>query len=87
MSEPGHIGVGLISAGWMGRLHSRAYRAVPTHFPEIGAHPRLVVAADPDDRGRAHARDVLGYDSTGSDYTVVLAERAVDAVSTGSQLH
>lgn len=41
------IGVGLISVGWMGRLHSRAYRALPDHFPELGLRPRLVVAADP----------------------------------------
>ena len=39
------IGVGLISVGWMGRLHSRAYRALPDHFPELGVQPRLVVAA------------------------------------------
>jgi len=81
MHERGHIGVGLISAGWMGRLHSRAYRAVSTHFPDIGAHPHLVAAADPDERGRAHARDVLGYDTAVSDYREVLADPAVDVVS------
>ncbi len=81
MDEHGRIGVGLISAGWMGRLHSRAYRSVPTHFPEMGVHPRLVVAADPDERGRAHARDVLGYGRTVGDYREVLADPAIDVVS------
>ncbi len=81
MPERTHIGVGLISAGWMGRLHSRAYRAVPVHFPEIGVHPEMVVAADPDERGRRHAGDVLGYHRTVSDYRDVLGDPRVDVVS------
>ncbi len=49
------LGVGLVSVGWMGRLHSRAYRALPDHFPELGARPRLVVAADPVPEARDQA--------------------------------
>ena len=81
MQERTHIGVGLISAGWMGRLHSRAYRAVPVHFPEIAVHPELVVAADPDERGRQHAEEVLGFQRTVADYREVLADPKVDVVS------
>ncbi|WP_316294168.1 Gfo/Idh/MocA family protein, partial [Clavibacter michiganensis] len=40
-----------------------------------------VAAADPDERGRAHARDVLGYDTAVNDYREVLADPAVDVVS------
>ena len=40
------IGVGLISVGWMGKLHSRAYRNVPIVYPELGIKPKLVIAAD-----------------------------------------
>ena len=29
------IGVGVISLGWMGRLHARSYKAVSEHFPEL----------------------------------------------------
>ena len=28
-------GVGLISVGWMGRLHTKAYQAVPLTYPEL----------------------------------------------------
>ena len=59
------IGVGLISVGWMGRLHSRAYRAVPDHFPELGIKTRLVVAADPmgGETNRVHIVSKSGVDS------------------------
>ena len=33
-------GVGLISVGWMGKLHSRAYQAVPQVYPELKIRPR-----------------------------------------------
>ena len=36
------IGVGLISVGWMGKLHTRAYQAVPSVYPELGLRARLV---------------------------------------------
>jgi predicted dehydrogenase len=77
-AEPG---VGLISVGWMGKLHSHAYRALPLVYPELGIAPRLVHAADtaPD---RAHyARDVLGYARASADYRAVLADPDVDVVS------
>lgn len=31
------IGVGVISLGWMGRLHSRGYRGITERFPEASA--------------------------------------------------
>jgi len=76
-----HIGVGLISVGWMGRLHSRAYLAASHHYPELPVAAKLIVAADPDEQGRAHARDALGYRETVSDYREVLAHPDVDVVS------
>ncbi|WP_347346743.1 Gfo/Idh/MocA family oxidoreductase [Microbacterium sp.] len=75
------LGIGLISVGWMGRLHSRAYLAARHHFPELPARPRLVVAADPDAGGRDHAVDALGYERAVSDYRDVLADPNVAAVS------
>ena len=75
------VGVGLISVGWMGRLHSRAYRALPDHFPELGVRPRLVVAADPVPEARAQAVDRLGYERAVADWHEVLTDPAVDVVS------
>lgn len=81
MTRDPHIGVGLISVGWMGRLHSRAYLEAPRHYPDLPAFPVLVVAADPDAGSRAHAVDVLGYLRAVEDYREVLADPAVDVVS------
>ncbi|MGN8050742.1 Gfo/Idh/MocA family protein [Curtobacterium sp. 22159] len=75
------IGVGLVSVGWMGRLHSRAYRALPDHFPELGVRPRLVVAADPVDAAREQAVTRLGYEHAVANYHEVLADPSVDVVS------
>ena len=42
MTEPREIGVGLISVGWMGKLHTRAYQALPIVYPELRLRPHLV---------------------------------------------
>ena len=44
LEDQNRIGVGLISVGWMGRLHSRAYLATKQFFPELPRHPELVIA-------------------------------------------
>jgi predicted dehydrogenase len=75
------IGVGLISVGWMGKLHSRAYQALPSVYPELHLRPRLVHAADTAADRAAYARDVLGYARAGTDYREVLADPEVDVVS------
>ncbi|HEY4726665.1 MAG TPA: Gfo/Idh/MocA family oxidoreductase, partial [Actinomycetes bacterium] len=80
-STTNHIGVGLISVGWMGKLHSRAYQAVPYVYPETGLRPRLVHAADTAPDRVAYATEVLGYERGGADYREVLADPEVDVVS------
>ena len=89
MTPQKRIGVGLISVGWMGRLHSRAYLAARQFFPELPKQPELVIAADPDDAGRSHAQDALGYRATTKDYREVLAHPDVEVVSicTPNYLH
>jgi predicted dehydrogenase len=77
----GDIGVGLVSVGWMGKLHSRAYQALPSVYPELGLRPRLVHAADTAADRVAYARDALGYARGSGDYRDVLADPEVDVVS------
>jgi predicted dehydrogenase len=81
MNEPRRLGVGLISVGWMGRLHSRAYLAAGQHYPELPVRAELAVAADPDEGGRRHAGEALGYRRTVADYRELLADPEVDVVS------
>jgi predicted dehydrogenase len=75
------IGVGLISVGWMGKLHTRAYQALPTVYPELGLRPHLVHAADTASDRAEYAREVLGYATASTDYRDVLANPDVDVVS------
>lgn len=81
MNNREHIGVGLVSVGWMGRLHSRAYLAAPRHYPDLPATTDLVIAADPDPAGREHASEILGYRETTANYMDVLTHPDVDVVS------
>ena len=74
-------GVGLISVGWMGKLHSRAYQAIPLVYPELKIQPRFVHAADTAAGRAGYARDVLGYARASTDYRDVLADPDVDVVS------
>lgn len=75
------LGVGLIGVGWMGRLHTRAYRALREQYADLGVQPELVVAADPVQTNRDDAVDRLGYTAATADYREVLANPEVDVVS------
>ena len=75
------LGVGLISVGWMGKLHTRSYQTLPTAYPELHLRPRLVHAADTAADRAEYARDVLGYAKASTDYREVLADPDVDVVS------
>jgi predicted dehydrogenase len=74
-------GIGLISVGWMGKLHSRAYQAIPLVYPELKIRPALVHAADTAADRADYACEVLGYARAGTDYRDVLADPDVDVVS------
>ena len=79
--SPREIGVGLISVGWMGKLHTRAYQAMPSVYPELGLKCRLVIAADTAPDRVEYAKNVLGYERGTTDYREVLNDPDVDVVS------
>ncbi|WP_022900356.1 Gfo/Idh/MocA family protein [Humibacter albus] len=75
------LGVGLISVGWMGKVHARAYRALPEFYPELGIRPVLVHAADTAADRLDYARDGLGFARASTDYHAVIDDPEVDVVS------
>ncbi|MGP9683026.1 Gfo/Idh/MocA family protein [Brachybacterium sp. AOP3-A1-3] len=75
------IGIGVISLGWMGRLHSTSYQRIPSRFPELGLRPRLVVAADPLEANQLAATEQFGFEKAVASIDEVLADPEVDAVS------
>lgn len=74
------VGVGLVGVGWMGRVHSAAYRRVPDHYPELPAFARLVIAADENEERAERAVD-LGFEQTSTNWREVVRHPAVEAVS------
>lgn len=81
MTDKKLLGIGLISVGWMGKAHTKAYRELPSVYPELGVTTRLVQAADTSQDRTRYAQDVLGYESGTTDYREVLANPEVDVVS------
>lgn len=75
------LGVGLVSLGWMGRLHTRAYKSLAEKFPEIDAGVRLVSCCDLLEENRQQAVDRLGFSTAVDDYHDVIENLEVDVVS------
>lgn len=75
------IGVGVISLGWMGRLHTRAYQALNEHFADIDTSIRLVSCCDPAEPARRLAADILGFETVTEDYRQTIGHPEVDVVS------
>jgi predicted dehydrogenase len=65
----------------MGRLHSRAYRAIPDKYADLGTVPDLVIVADPVSANAESAQRLFGYREVTADYRDVLAHPEVQAVS------
>ncbi len=78
---PRRLGIGVISLGWMGRLHARAYRNLPEFYPELQVKPELVIAADPVPANQRDALERLGFAQAVADFRQVLAHPDVEAVS------
>ena len=75
------IGIGVVSLGWMGRLHAASYQHLPSRFPELGIRPRLVVAADPIEANQTAAITQFGFEKAVASIDEVLADPEVEALS------
>ena len=74
------IGIGVIGMGWMGRVHSAAYRRLPEHFPDLGVRPRLLMAADTSPDRREHA-ERIGFERTTDDWHAVVDDPEIEVVN------
>lgn len=83
------IGIGVIGMGWMGMVHSRAYRQVADRFADSGIRPRLVICADDVPARVQHAQAALGFSEATTDWHAVLAHPDVEVVNiaTPNYLH
>ncbi|QRV02214.1 Gfo/Idh/MocA family oxidoreductase [Arcanobacterium phocisimile] len=81
MTKKNSLGVGVISLGWMGRLHTRSYKAMAELYPELDLELRLVLACDPVLENQQLATDVLGFEKAVSDYHELINDPEVDVIS------
>ena len=81
MTQKHSLGVGLVSVGWMGKVHSRAFADLNSVYPDLPVKPRLVIAADPEPSRQEFAIEALGYEQATADYLEVLRNPDVDVVS------
>lgn len=75
------LGVGVISLGWMGRLHTRSYKSMAERYPELGVEIRLVSVCDPIVENQEFALKALGFSKAVDHYMDVINDPDVDVVS------
>ena len=75
------IGIGVIGMGWMGTVHSRAYRQIADRFADSGIEPRLIICADDVAARAEHARRTLGFSEATTDWRIVIGHPDVQVVN------
>ena len=75
------IGIGMVGLGWMGQVHTRAYRRLLDHYPASALEPRLIIAADAVEERARDSAERLGYGSWTTDWREVVEHPEVEAVS------
>jgi predicted dehydrogenase len=78
------IGIGVIGMGWMGMVHSRAYRQVGDRFYDSGIRPHLVICADDVAERVSRAQEILGFEKTTTDWHDVVTDPEVQVVNIAS---
>jgi predicted dehydrogenase len=75
------IGIGVIGMGWMGYVHSRAYREMRDRFYDSDIEPRLIICADTVEKRAQEAQARLGFAAATTDWQAVLDHPEVQVVN------
>ncbi len=73
--------VGVIGAGWMGHVHTRAYQRLPHHWPDLPVRPVVSAVADAEPRAAETFARAHGDPTTYVDWRDLVADPTLDAVS------
>jgi len=74
------ISIGLLGYGFMGRVHSYAYRAVQHKFSDLGFIPRLYTIAGLGDEETKNAATQFGFEKWTTNWMDVINDPQVDVV-------
>src|SRR5215472_15981407 len=75
------IGIGVIGMGWMGMLHSHAYRQIPDAFEDASFEPRLVICADDVEARAQKGQKLNGFEQRTTNWKEVIAHPDVEVVN------
>jgi predicted dehydrogenase len=83
------VKIGLIGAGWMGKVHSMSYRMAETAFGPEPARPVLEVIADVDAGLAERAARDYGFNRSAADWRQVVNDPGIDLIDicTPNDLH
>jgi predicted dehydrogenase len=81
------VGVGVVGAGWMGRVHASSYHRVREHYPDLPGVARLVMVADESEQRAQEAVATFGFEEATPDWRAVVEHPDVDAVSITAPNH
>jgi predicted dehydrogenase len=87
MDQARSIGIGVIGMGWMGVVHSRAYRMLADRFHSDPIKPRLVICADDVELRAREAQRRFGFEQYTTDWRHVVAHPDVQVVNIASPNH
>ena len=74
------LGIGVVGMGWMGDVHSRAYRQLTDRYSDLDVLPELVICADPVDSRTSDAQQRHGFAAATNDWSQVVTHPDVDVV-------
>ena len=75
------IGIGVIGMGWMGLVHSRAYRVIEDRFSDSGMRPRLVACADDVESRAEQGKRRMGFEQATTAWQQVIQNPDVQVVN------
>jgi predicted dehydrogenase len=73
------LGVGMVGYGFMGRVHSQAWRTVP-HVFDLPVAPRMTAICGRDERATAEAADRHGWASYATDWRRLIERDDIDLI-------
>lgn len=81
------LGIGVIGMGWMGQVHSRAYRLARQRFADSGLRPRLIICSDNVPARAAQAQKTLGFRESSPRWQDVVAHPQTQIINIAAPNH